>query len=141
MKNLILILLLLSSCKAYRPIDTVTKEIPKEERSKMFVSRQLDQISPGDSLEVKMKDGNTYLVIYQLTKNDSLNGLFWKKNLKNLKVPIESAVHLGQIEALKIKHFSWGATAGLTGGVLLGLGVIGYFATQSFLTNTYLSFW
>lgn len=138
MKNLLLILLLATACKAYRPIDTVSREIPKENRSKSFVSRQLDQISPGDSLQINLKNGITYEMIYQTTRNDSLSGLFWKKNIQRFKVPIESSVHVDQIDSLKIRRFSLGATIGITSSILLVSGLIGFFTVQSALSSIHL---
>lgn len=127
---LIMTLLLVSSCKVYRQVDSVSPEVSKEERSKSFELRQIEQINHGDSLYVKMKDGNNFHAIYEKAENDSLKGLFWQKNDKKMVIAMESGVPLQQIESLKVRRFSWGATVGFASGFLIIPAMIGLLAVQ-----------
>ncbi len=110
-------LIFCSSCKVYKKVDWIKPQIPKEERSKFFEPRQLGRISEGDSLYIKTKDSISFDMIYATVRNDSIHGLFWQKNNRKIKIPIESGIPISDIQMIKVRKFDWVTT------IALGLGI------------------
>lgn len=101
---------LFNSCKVYQKVDWIKPNLPMEERSKYFEPRQLSRISDGDSLYIKTIDNKSYDIIFSMVRNDSIQGLFWQKNNRRIKVAIETGIPISDIKTLKVKKFDMGTT-------------------------------
>lgn len=114
-----------SSCKTYKKVDWINPKILKEDRKEYFEPRQLSRISEGDYLSVLTTDSTAYEITYTGIRNDSIQGLFTRKNNLKIREPIESGIPISDIYVLKVKRVNgW---VSLAVGVAIPLMIWGYF--------------
>ncbi|WP_296699535.1 hypothetical protein [Algoriphagus sp.] len=113
----LIIMLFCVSCKVYKKVDWINPQLPKEERNKYFEPRQLSRITEGDSLYIKTKDSRSFDIIFSDVRNDSICGLFFQKNNKRLRTPIQTGIPISEINELKVRKFDWLTSLGVSLGV------------------------
>lgn len=101
--NIFFLVLLLSSCKSYLPIDRIKPKIPKEQQSIMFEERQLERLHVGDSLQIYQLEEEPLFLIFHSVSTDSIRGVVVKKGTKKLDVPIDSGILINQVKAIEVR--------------------------------------
>lgn len=81
------VVLLLSSCKSYMPIDKIKPKVQKEIQSITFEERQLERLHVGDSIKILYSEKDPLFLIFHSVSTDSIKGIVWKKGTKKLDLP------------------------------------------------------
>lgn len=115
-----------TNCKTYQKVDWVKPLLPKEERSISFELRQLSRIQQGDSILVITRNSTKYYLIYSLSENDSIQGLFWKYGNQRIQFPVNSGFAVSELKELKVRKFDLGTTLKVAIGIpLTAIAIIG----------------
>lgn len=108
--RLFCLILFLTACKTYQPIDWVKPKVQKEQRTLAFEERQLEKLSVGDSLHIERLNADPVFLIFHSISNDSIKGVVWKTDKRRLQIPIESGIPIRQVKAIEVRKFDTSST-------------------------------
>lgn len=111
---LVLLLVSLGGCKAYRDIENLKPKYPEEEKGNDFSLISLKKLVEGDRLSVKLKTGREYHLTYHQLNEENIKGTVSKIDGKKVETPEEIEIPVSLIEEMKVKRYSPGATIGLS---------------------------
>lgn len=124
---LIMLSSLIIGCKSYRPIEKVTVKPDATFSQTENLSRQLIQLSKGEKIEIRLKNGETHLALYQSHTSDLVATHLPCKGKKGLQETISKNFSLNEIDEIKVWTTDYVLTMAIPGAILIG-GII-YWAT------------
>ena len=125
--TLIILSSLIIGCKSYRPIEKVTVKSDPTLSQHENLSRQLSQLSKGEKIEIRLKNGETHLALYQSHTSDLVATQLPTKAKKGPQETISKNFNLSEIDKIKVWTTDYVLTLAIPGAVLIG-GII-YWAT------------
>lgn len=110
---------MLSSCLAYRNVESLNPRTPKELRSDIFDPESVNKLEEGDSIRVFIRGKKEQSVYFERLDEDQLIGVLSKVGSYKLFEPRPVEIPLSEIEKLKVKRkspaYTWGVFVGLIG--------------------------
>ncbi len=106
----IILLLFLSSCKAYRNVENLKPKATEDVKSGSFDRSSLAKLVPGDQLIVTTLTGFTYRMIYTNYTGVGLVGSAWKVNDQKLDISQKTEIPFEEIDQVRVKRVSAAAT-------------------------------
>lgn len=120
--SLVVLLLLLGSCKGYRDVENLSPRVSKEIKAGPFEKSTLNKLVEGDEVIVKTLDGKMYYLTFKQVNGENLNGTVSKIDDKILEPKQNMEIPVSEIENLQVWRKSIAATAPVA--VLVAMGII-----------------
>lgn len=117
-----LILLVFSSCKAYRNVENLMPKTPNEIQKGPFVKESLSKLVNGDKIQVLTLSGDTKMMVFRHIEDEKVVGEHYGKNGNEIKSNQKIEIPLGEIDKLYVKRVSPGPSIAL--GLVSVLGLI-----------------
>ncbi|SFU13265.1 hypothetical protein SAMN04489724_4207 [Algoriphagus locisalis] len=125
--------ILITSCKAYRNPKNLNPKYPIESPELEDEIPGLQNLLRGDKIKVAGKDLRMSYLLYSGVEQGNLSGELWKEGGKKLKEPKAIRIPLDQIDYIRVRRKSIGATLAWT----LGLGVAATVGMTIVLADVY----
>jgi hypothetical protein len=123
-----------SSCKTYRNVENLGPSTPNEDRFDYFDEQSLDKLQAGDKILIRTKDRRALFVSFEMVKADSLIGTLTRSGSVKFEKNTPFQISTADIESLKVKRVSAGATFGLVGGSIVAVVLLRHLAFISFVS-------
>jgi hypothetical protein len=123
--GLLILSLLLSSCKAYRNVENLMPKTSQEIKEGPFDRSALNKLVPGDKIILSTISGFKYNMTYSNGSEENIRGTMQKVNKSKILVEEIKEIPIDEIETLYVRRVSAAATIPLAVfgamGVLFGI--------------------